>query len=275
MPFKRLAKNVSRIYREYRHRLRLIQKESVFFITLHKCASSLFESEVLPFANYHRMVDYNQKLYQGRAPKEFRFPKNGVVFGPIRVQAESFLPDYIRFFDFFTDEFLSERNCIFLVRDPRDILVSQYYSFGYSHSISSYSEVANAQETLRAEIQGLDIDQYVIHVANDLLRRFEVLVRMHDASNKAVLLRYEDLIDRPTDFLNAFGELCPLPQKIRENAIALSRPQRKEDATQHRRSGNVRGYVNKLSSETILSLDQVFGSVLSRLGYQNRQQNVA
>lgn len=272
---QRVAKNVAQTYRQTIHQIRPQTHDSLLFVTLHKCASSLFASELLPNAIHHRQINYAEKLYRGTAPNAFEFPSKGCVFGPIRVSSTPMTPDYERFFALFTDEFLADKRSVFLVRDPRDILVSEFYSFGFTHAISKDPSVANYQLTNRERIQQQDVDSYAIDAAGNLRDRFQIILRMYRASGQKLLLRYEDLVLDPDRFMDQFCEVCPIPERVRQQAIAHSRPRTREDTSAHRRSGAVGGFREKLRPTTIARLDMVFSEILENLGYQQRRAMAA
>ena len=65
-----------------------------------------------------------------------------------------------------------------MIRAPRDILVSAYYSFGTTHTISKVEKVQSYQISRRDHIQALSIDEYVFEEAVTYLSHFETVHRL-------------------------------------------------------------------------------------------------
>lgn len=106
--------------------------ETVYFYTFHKCASTLFNSYILKNIKGLQHVDYASQIYGGKKiNKKLNFRDKGFVYGPIRLSADPMSSVY-RMLVAPTSghEFIRDKIAIFVVRDPRDILVSAYYSFG-------------------------------------------------------------------------------------------------------------------------------------------------
>jgi hypothetical protein len=49
---------------------------------------------------------------------------------------------------------------LFMIRDPRDKLISQYYSFGFTHGISSEPSIQTSQRAIRKKITTMSLDEY-------------------------------------------------------------------------------------------------------------------
>jgi len=89
-----------------------------------------------------------------------------------------------------------EARKLLLVRDPRDALVSQYFSAAYSHAVPKKSRIVGARERLLSERERaleISVDDYVREHAGgfqQLLLEYQELMDGTDFT----LLRYEDLI---------------------------------------------------------------------------------
>jgi hypothetical protein len=95
-----------------------------------------------------------------------------------------------------TDFFRSCKKAL-LVRDPRDALVSEYFSLAYSHSIpeptAQGDEVTASMEKARQDVLQTDINDFVIKAAP----RFNKLLLQHSMLSKdrsALVMKYEDVI---------------------------------------------------------------------------------
>jgi hypothetical protein len=163
--------------------------------------------------------------------------------------------------------FMEDKRALFLVRDPRDLLVSQYYSFGYTHGRSSDPTVRARQERNRARIQSLTLDDYVLRAAPRLQERFDILHDLKSHCQQGVLLRYEDLIHNFDQFIEDFTQLSALNAAARLDLYERSRPRDREDTESHKRSGQTGAYSDKLHDETVTRLDVMLERTLTRFGY--------
>lgn len=58
---------------------------------------------------------------------------------------------------------------LLVLRDPRDILVSSYYSVAYSHPFPDDKERTKEFLTERYRVRDMTVDQYVIEQSDDIL----------------------------------------------------------------------------------------------------------
>jgi hypothetical protein len=86
---------------------------------------------------------------------------------------------------------------VFMFRDPRDALVSQYFSDAYSHSIPSEVEsVGEGREIFlkkRAEAQSTEIDEFVLKHARGMGKTLEQYADLLNDPT-CLVLRYEDYV---------------------------------------------------------------------------------
>lgn len=165
---------------------------------------------------------------------------------------------------------LKEKKSVLLVRDPRDALVSQYFSFGGRY-ISHKLPEKNAQNYLDKykNTEHLDIDTYVLQAANDLLRKLTTY-KTHLDFSRVLVLHYEDLYFDKFSFLAAvfahFG--FSVSEKVL-NSVAEKNDVRpvKEDITKHIRKGLPGDHSEKLGKETIKTLDNIFSGIGTFYGY--------
>lgn len=166
---------------------------------------------------------------------------------------------------------------ILQVRDPRDILVSQYFSFGWIHGQKEW-EAAKVRE--REWIQTVGIDEYVLSraVTKDLggraalKHRYRPLLKMLKKQPESVtLLKYEDMVlDYPGWIPRALA-----PLGLAEDAAFVEQVRRtyqhefevQGETHTHRRKVTPGDHIEKLKPETIARLNELFRDELAACGY--------
>jgi hypothetical protein len=243
--------------------------ESVYFYTFHKCGSSLFSGYVLKNVEGLRHIDYAGMIYRGERVEKVEFADTGHVYGPIRLSADPVSPVYSAVVRPLSDEdFIRDRIALFMIRDPRDILVSAYFSFGFSHGFSPVARIREREESFRNEIQGKTIDQYALDTADRIAGNFATLKRLRQACPRATVLRYEDMIEKFDEFIGSFTRYLKLSDAVIDEMYRRSRPQPAESVAAHRRSGKVAGFRSKLRPETIDILTEKFRPIFLDFSYE-------
>lgn len=276
-PFMQLEKFV-RVVGDYQHAIsnKRIPKnhrpKSVYFFTFHKCASTLFGSIVLKRVIGLNNVNYADQIYAGKAQAScpFTFQEKGCIYGPLRVtrKSENDPMEDLLIGPIIQPDFLSSKRAVFLIRDPRAILTSEYYSFGFSHSLSNQIEIRTRQETTRRNIQKMTVDEYTLSRCSKLIEAFQRLDFAYQHCQERILLRYEDLVDDFDTFIERFCSFVPLRQPTIDVMYRESRPKKSEDIQSHKRSGLPSGFRRKLLPETIEALNQQLAPILERYRYE-------
>ena len=169
---------------------------------------------------------------------------------------------------------LEDYKVILATRDPRDILVSDYFSIAYSHSVPSKGgSKHNSFISKRLAAQNATIDEYVISESErvyDIFSRYQILLL--DRYKNVHLATYEDMISNFEIWLNDLLEYCELDLSrefiqylIEENE---AKKPKKEDITKHIRKGVAGDYKEKLQPETIQTLNNKFEPILRHYHYQ-------
>lgn len=165
---------------------------------------------------------------------------------------------------------LRHRKSVLLVRDPRDALVSQYYSWG-RHDKSHRLPDKN-QEKWQSALNGagqLSIDDYVLQSAPMYLKRFTVY-QEHLFSDNLLLRRYEEVYYDKQRFLrDIFGHLQLAVDDTVISQVAARHDIRptEEDPSNHIRQGAPGDHRRKLRPETINRLNNQFRDVCRGYGY--------
>lgn len=158
---------------------------------------------------------------------------------------------------------------ILLVRDPRDALVSEYFSNAYSHSLPEVNADASPVAQERRKALGTSVDAYVAARAAALDGTVAAYAPLLDDANLAVM-RYEDVILEKGAWIRAIARHFGLAADAALVGAILSwadvRPAA-EDPTRFVRRVTPGDHVDKLSGATIARINASLSPVWGRLGY--------
>jgi hypothetical protein len=192
-------------------------------------------------------------------PEDFVFD-SGYCYRGFRI-----FPSYLRNFD------LSKNKKILLIRDPRDMIVSYYFSMSHSHVIPHAGPVRDKLISMRDATKAVNIDEFCLNYYKFFLKEFKSYVDIFGSELR--VYRYEDVIFNKLDWLNDM--LCYLGFVIspddrkriaEENDIrpATERPQ------EHIRQVTPGNYRKHLSKSTIQGLNAEFRDMLDQFDYNDR-----
>jgi len=242
--------------------------ESAFVIGIAKGGSTLLHglTRALCEAAGRAYVDIPSALFeQGVEPIRARVDidrtrrRGGLVFGGFR-----WLHPWLE------DSWLYERRVILLTRDPRDALVSLYYSHAYSHAAPEAGMLADAFSRHREAALSTDVDAFAAGPAADrVYRNYARLMGLKSVPALA-LYRYEDVV---FDKRAWAARLCAdLSVSVSDDALAgIVAAQdivpEAEDARAHVRQVAPGDARRKLSDETFARLSVRFAPILDAFGY--------
>jgi hypothetical protein len=185
--------------------------------------------------------------------------------GTWRARTGCFAP--LRYY-FMVPEELNARIILHL-RDPRDVLVSLYYSEAFSHSV--IKGVFDLGRKERNEIVEKGIDAFVLTRAvefNNKYAEYRCLLGRPDV----VFVKYEDLVCNLSAWLGAVAKnfdivdikcIEKICDKYRQEFIV-----RRENIYAHKRKIMPGDYLEKLKPETIAQLNSVLADNLVAYDYQ-------
>ena len=244
---------------------------SFFLVGLPKAGSTLLNRVMRPVSNaagFQYFSLYNELVKVGVEPDSVSFAASGNPFLP-----EGYC--YGGFRGLGGDLTLPEAargRTILLVRDPRDMLTSLYFSVAYSHRpppTGSETAVASSFRDRRSAAQSSSIDEYVLAQANSIAGAF-ALVHKKTLGLEPKVFRYEDIVFDKARWLEdmlAYLQLS-IPKGLVARVIAKNDvvPD-KEDVNAHIRRVTPGDFREKLKPDTIERLDALLKPVLERYGY--------
>ena len=229
---------------------------------LMRCASHLGLVDVrLHDYAFHSELPYLDHLAAGEMSNyQYLFKPTGYLYTVFGGMIEG-IPEFQRY------------RVVLMVRDPRDVLVSEYFSVAYSH-VMPHKQSNKYQEAvcLRESTRNITIDDYVLTKGIDLvgiLQRYKDLLL--DKYPDVMMIHYEEMAGDFDAWLDRLLAHCNLPisddlrNEIREEN-ARKRPV-SENIYSHIRKGQPGDFREKLKPETIDELNRQFASILPAFGY--------
>ena len=164
-----------------------------------------------------------------------------------------------------------DRACkIFMVRDPRDVAVSYFFSMAKSHTLPAAGQVRDEILKIRELANELTVDEFVQSgKANHALANIQRFADFLGQDN-AVFYRYEDIIFEKAAWVRQIAS--DLKIEITEDDVHKIakrhdiRPE-KEDPSAHIRSVSPGDYKNKLAPESVRYIEKTFPRFFSDLKY--------
>lgn len=251
------------------HAQKAIEKpRSVIFFTTHKCASSFMNQFFMMVSNdsNYTVVDYASSIWAlgdsldiGSTYEPFLeenydrlYFQTGEIYAPQRRPID--FPGIEKF------------KYIFFLRDPRDVLVSAFYSFGFSHSLPQNKAARDAFLKRREKIQEGTIDDYVREAATEwVLPIYKNYQNLRKNSNSNIFLSYDLFISNLPKFINElahFLNFVPSEEKIQKVISANKKGLNTKENISHRRSGKSGQFREELSPSTIEYLNELFSDIL-------------
>ncbi len=160
---------------------------------------------------------------------------------------------------------------ILMIRDPRDILTSHYFSQAYSHPLPGDPEKAAEFQRSRELVLQKTIDEFVMGYSERVAECTSNYLRFLVDQPNLLVTRYEDMVADFPRWLDELLAFCSLTvsEQTRASLIgsatgpipAAHRPDQK------RRQVAPGDHRRKLKAETIAALNERFAAAIERFGY--------
>ena len=197
--------------------------------------------------------------------QELNHIPRGVIVSPLYITAKNFAA--------YADN--TDYRAFYITRDPRDVIISSYFSLRYSHAKSN-----SYIETRRKELAELSEPDGIMKTIRELARFIsEIMLQWKQAeSDRVRIFAFEDVFGPRqeavlADILHhcrlplAEGDIRALTQKYAFDRIS-GRKQGEEDRKNHYRKGISGDWQNYFSPEHRLICKQLAGEFLVGLGYE-------
>ena len=245
--------------------------KSVFFMSVHKSGSTLLNNVVKELCSCleYSFVDiqshfFNTGIPDNNIPDHTSeiFKKNGYVYSGFR-----YFPHQYEI------EPLDDCKLILLLRDPRDAVVSQYFSITKSHPMPGSAhggELYDHMKEMRKNFSEMDIDEFCLQEIQGFVKKLEVYDSLMRTHNDYRLFQYEEVIYLKKkwilNMLNFLGWKMGHGDALRF-ARKYDQFPSKEDANAHIRQVHPGNFRTKLKKETIAEINNKYRDVLMRFHY--------
>lgn len=241
--------------------------KSVLALSMHKAGSSIADNiftEVCAARGYE--IDRialqvpssplpEPEFFHSYVPK---MRDEGVYYGMARDPATHDLPN------------LSRLKLIVQVRDPRDCIVSAYFSYRRSHEAPSDPAKRAEHEARKAELQAVDIAKFCLDWPPIYRDRMQIMADILATHDDVLLLRYEEMVTQPELWLHRCLRFLEQPLTP-ELQVALAKHMDfdidQEYPDRHKRQVTPGDHRRKLDAATIAAMTQGLEPMLSSFDY--------
>jgi len=255
--------------------------QSIVFFTMRRSGSSYVSDLLIRMIKESGMTVMNLAAYyyNGGNIKRFLY-RSGMVGMAINKKQGYFYGPFRFFCNGISD--MDKFKIILMLRDPRDVLVSEYFSIAYSHPLPSQEnpeapKYAHYMADLREQALEMTIDKFVLDAAHGAFNNFYNYYAIYSTYIQELLnkpnvffTKYEDMVTDFKTWLYAINDFMGINVKkdvidqiISEADFGVD----KEDIYSHKRQVTPGDHKRKLKPETIAALNIRFGSILDALGY--------
>ncbi|MEQ9301131.1 MAG: sulfotransferase domain-containing protein [Cyclobacteriaceae bacterium] len=235
--------------------------ESFFVFSLVKAGSTLINNIVKEICDHNRISTisiYDQAFIQGIRTRNVPSAVKRIILD----RGYGYL-GFRHYFPFNDPPDLSRNKKILLVRDPRDILVSLYFSNYFSHVVPKEGEARQAFIRLRTE-SITSIDSFVLQKAESLLSEYKVYLQQI-AQPLWKIYKYEDIIYQKRTWVEDLAQYLDLEMNddlLRNILRNYDIFPAVEDQNSHIRQVHPGNFKKHLKHETISNLDYKFHDIL-------------
>jgi len=243
---------------------------TTILLSVHKGASSFFAEDFAPAMTAVirglRHVRYHTELQSGRTPEELALPPTGIVASRIYPPhydqlVETPVPPEGRF---------AGKKLVLLRRDPRDVAVSYYYAFAYSHPVPPHRRepfLARRADMLTMPIRDA-IARYAVEPAcRQFLATADFLVRHPETC----LASYEELMNDFDAWLTRVAAhldwSATTAGRIGSRVRGALKPPKRERPNRHKRRMTPGNWREVFDEQLRARFEERLGDTLEAAGY--------
>lgn len=240
--------------------------DSPVLFTSQKCASTFLDKFIGSVAVDQGLTSYNyESLIWNissvetevvlQEKRERIFSRSGALYGPIR-----------RFVDVPN---LANRNILLVLRDPRDVVVSEYYSVAYSHALPGNKRSRDRYLIRRERAKSQTVDEYAVEAAYRYKEVYSQYAKHLLGKENVTFLTYEEMVaDFDTWCLKAvsglglnYNEACYSILRKESGSASGS-----GEVSSHRRNGTPGEYRRILNDHSKERVEEILRSVINEFG---------
>lgn len=244
--------------------------ESFFLFGLHKSGSTLLDkifTKVCLLKNLPYISIPSLTFQQGIPDRLWEsnnlvnsLIKDGYCYGVFR-----FYPNFFK-----SNKLLEERRKILLVRDPRDAIVSAYYSFAFSHPLPPQGKMREQMINSRVQWQKMNIETFAVDRAIQVKHYFNMYHQNLNQDSLLKIYRYEDIIFKKDEWIKNMFNFLQLSLDVDQIAKIAKENNyfpKSEDPSKHIRKVVPGDHKEKLSPNCIKQINEILSEVLERYNY--------
>ena len=249
------------------------KNQSIIHFSHNKSASMHVKRILAEIANYNGMTTVNLSDYS--------FNSNLPYIGSEGADSKELMRNIFKSKGYLYSAFgspqpkiddIDDFKVIYMMRDPRDILVSDYYSKRDVHLLPPKTNETGSKKfkEYRKEMQTTDINDFVIDQSDYVFNKFYSYKEfMNSINGKKLITKFELMVDDYENWLYqlvSFTELNIPPGLI--DRLLSENENKKIGNTNYVRSGKSGDYKSELKKETIDLLNNKFKDVLNNNDYK-------
>jgi|GEM_PF-2000544 len=240
---------------------------SVVFVTMHKAGSVIANTLLARLLMDEGMarVDIAGEAFRAGLKEWLYCVERSHLLATPGYYFGAFRGTYVRKF-----KDLSRNRLIVQLRDPRDCIVSLYYSYRISHGPPGDGPTRRVFDKVREHLRDMSIDEFALRNIKHYRKRVAVLEAVMAQYPNHVLVKYEDMVGNFEHWLQricTFLPVAPPEQTLVELRRLADFRVSGEDEHRHRRQVTPGDFRRKLQPATQAALTNGLGRQLALFGY--------
>ena len=252
--------------------------KSVVFWTTHKCASTYIskfldlvskESELRHFDYAGHIWELGNEIkienpFDIETNNDFLYREYGEIYGPMRTPFDFNLRDQL--------------NNIFFLRDPRDLIISLFYSIAYSHPVPSNEKLKKKFLKKRNFARKIGLNSFFLKQIDEWVIPYYTKYKfMRENSKLASFYKYEDLKKDPKKIFLSISKKMKIriTDKLIDHLVdSFEKPFRKnskkkiKDKFSHTRSGESRQFEREIKKNVLIKANKKISKIIKYWDYK-------